>query len=272
MEYPDLRAPATEQLTGQAVQRRWAWAATAVTACLLASALALGLYRGFWPGPMADEVQIGAGPRRPSAGRRNPCPSTVPAASAVIAEDERVIGVAIGGHHRAYCLTALSGNPVLHVVDDRIGQSPVCVTYCPLGQCAAHVCRPNGTAPGSCPRWPGAGSPAPVTARWQEPVRSGNAPSARTLRTTLSLQSLPVSRHHLEKVAGSPPRHGRLPGSNVTTFRQSLCSGTLRRGPGSRPRLWLAGPSGRLYTRVGVPVTTGVRNTGRRAAARANAS
>lgn len=71
-------------------------------------------------------------------------PPTVSARDAAVPDDARVIGIEIGGRHRAYCISALAANPCLHVVEDRIGHSPVCVTYCPLEGCTKVFARDTG--------------------------------------------------------------------------------------------------------------------------------
>jgi hypothetical protein len=68
-------------------------------------------------------------------------PSTVPAASAGLGEDEEVIG----GRSRAYSLKALR-NPRFHIVNDLIGGVPVSVTYCDLTDCTQVY-----TGPGDAP-------------------------------------------------------------------------------------------------------------------------
>jgi hypothetical protein len=72
-------------------------------------------------------------------------PSTVPAASAGLGDDEEVIGVEAGGRSRAYALKALR-NPRFHIVNDLIGGVPVSVAYCDLTDCT-QVYTSQGDAP-----------------------------------------------------------------------------------------------------------------------------
>jgi hypothetical protein len=61
-------------------------------------------------------------------------PRIVAASQATMAPGEPVIGIVIGGRARAYRLTALDA-PEAHLINDRIGDVPVLVTYCNLNQC-----------------------------------------------------------------------------------------------------------------------------------------
>ena len=62
----------------------------------------------------------------------NPC--VLPAASVRLQDDVPVIGVSIGGRHRAYVLEAFA--PLdQHVVNDHFGGAPVSVTYCDRTDC-----------------------------------------------------------------------------------------------------------------------------------------
>jgi Protein of unknown function (DUF3179) len=61
-------------------------------------------------------------------------PKTVPAAEAKVADDEDVIGIAVGGKYRAYCVSAMK-NPWQHIVNDLLERVPVTVTYCDLLDC-----------------------------------------------------------------------------------------------------------------------------------------
>ena len=61
-------------------------------------------------------------------------PPTVAAAAATIPDDSPVLGVAAGGHFRAYPLAALSTLRT-HVVNDHLGGQPVAVTYCDRNEC-----------------------------------------------------------------------------------------------------------------------------------------
>lgn len=63
-------------------------------------------------------------------------PQVLAAANARIGEDEEVIGIALGGEHRAYLVAALSRRPDFHIVNDLIAGRPLTVTYCDIARCA----------------------------------------------------------------------------------------------------------------------------------------
>jgi hypothetical protein len=50
-------------------------------------------------------------------------------------DEDQVIGVVVRGQARAYLVSALS-RPDRHVINDRIGQIPVSITYCNIDLCA----------------------------------------------------------------------------------------------------------------------------------------
>jgi hypothetical protein len=62
-------------------------------------------------------------------------PRSVPAAQAALADKEEVIGVSMGGKHRAYRLEALGGSMPMHVINDRLGEIPLSVTHCDRTDC-----------------------------------------------------------------------------------------------------------------------------------------
>jgi hypothetical protein len=62
-------------------------------------------------------------------------PHTVAAEWARIADHEHVAGVALAGKHRAYLLRALSGGPMLHIVNDVLAEIPVTITGCDRNGC-----------------------------------------------------------------------------------------------------------------------------------------
>jgi hypothetical protein len=72
-------------------------------------------------------------------------PSTVPAASADLGDDEEVIGVEAGGRPRAYAIRAIR-HPRFHIVNDLLGGVPVSVTYCVKTDCTQVY-----TGPGDAP-------------------------------------------------------------------------------------------------------------------------
>lgn len=112
--------------------------------CLSALLLSFVLYGPLRSDDGHSKVALSMEEGRPAPALTLMLPPTVPAAQATIADDARVIGIEIGGHHRAYCISALAENPALHVVEDRVGRSPVCVTYCPLGGCTKVFARDAG--------------------------------------------------------------------------------------------------------------------------------
>ena len=80
-----------------------------------------------------DAIERG-GPRKDGIPALS-APKFVSAAEADFLEGEdRVIGVAIGGESRAYPLLILNHH---EIVNDKIGQTPLAVTYCPLCDSAA---------------------------------------------------------------------------------------------------------------------------------------
>jgi hypothetical protein len=91
---------------------------------LTAAAVAGGLAAGWWAA-------------RPDGAPVTPEPAgewAVPQA-AVLDDDEPVVGVSVGGRHRAYPLAEL-WLPGSHVLNDTVGLAPVTVTYCNLEDCA----------------------------------------------------------------------------------------------------------------------------------------
>jgi hypothetical protein len=74
-------------------------------------------------------------------------PPVSPASTAGVADDEEVIGVSAGGRHRAYLVQVLSGDPRLHVVNDRLADTPVSVTYCDRTHCTHVFTGPDGEGP-----------------------------------------------------------------------------------------------------------------------------
>jgi hypothetical protein len=73
-------------------------------------------------------------------------PPILEASSARMGPDEAVIGVEIDNHFRAYCLAAME-RPDSHLVSDRIGSTPVLVTYCNLNRCVRVYVDPKGSGP-----------------------------------------------------------------------------------------------------------------------------
>lgn len=62
-------------------------------------------------------------------------PATREARAARLADDEAILGVSVGGHHRAYRILAMQ-EKTDHIVNDVIGGRPVTVTYCNAYDCA----------------------------------------------------------------------------------------------------------------------------------------
>jgi hypothetical protein len=61
-------------------------------------------------------------------------PALLPTADARVRPDDRVIGVTVGGRHRAYALAAFA-DVGTHVVNDLLGGRPLAVTHCPRTGC-----------------------------------------------------------------------------------------------------------------------------------------
>jgi len=70
-------------------------------------------------------------------------PETLPSSDTNIAPDTSVIGVTVGGKHRAYSLSALGGVSE-HVVNDMLAGRPVSVTYCTRTGCVRVFTQSNG--------------------------------------------------------------------------------------------------------------------------------
>jgi hypothetical protein len=64
-------------------------------------------------------------------------PAVVPAGSARLKDDEPVFGVSVAGKHRAYRVRALREYPMVHVVNDRLGDRPVTIAHCDRTGCTA---------------------------------------------------------------------------------------------------------------------------------------
>jgi hypothetical protein len=62
-------------------------------------------------------------------------PGVVPADQARVQDHEHVVGVTVAGKHRAYLLRALSGGPMVHVVNDVVADVPVSITGCDRNGC-----------------------------------------------------------------------------------------------------------------------------------------
>lgn len=62
-------------------------------------------------------------------------PKMYPADSVTISEESPIIGVIVNGEARAYLCLSMS-SPAYHVVNDRIGTTPVSVVYCDRTDCA----------------------------------------------------------------------------------------------------------------------------------------
>ncbi len=72
-------------------------------------------------------------------------PRTVPAAAAILSDEEEILGVEVNGHARAYRLKTLA-DPTHHVINDRLENQPVSITYCNVSECARTFLGPEGTA------------------------------------------------------------------------------------------------------------------------------
>ncbi len=73
-------------------------------------------------------------------------PRTQPAAEAKVPDDEQVIGISSAGKHRAYLVSAFGGT-YRHVVNDRLGDVPITITYCDRTQCTTVFTSDNRGAP-----------------------------------------------------------------------------------------------------------------------------
>jgi hypothetical protein len=62
-------------------------------------------------------------------------PRLLPADQAKLEDRVQVIGVTVKGKPRAYLLSALGGQPMVHVVNDLIGDVPVSLAYCDRTKC-----------------------------------------------------------------------------------------------------------------------------------------
>jgi hypothetical protein len=72
-------------------------------------------------------------------------PAVVSARAADLKEDEPVIGVSVDGKHRAYRIRAFCDLPMVHVVNDHLGDRPVSVAYCDRTGCTAVVQEDEGS-------------------------------------------------------------------------------------------------------------------------------
>lgn len=73
-------------------------------------------------------------------------PPALPAAKATVPDDAEVIGLSVGGRHRAYLVTAMSrlGS---HVIDDLVDGVPVTVTFCDRSGCTRVFTDPETAEP-----------------------------------------------------------------------------------------------------------------------------
>jgi Protein of unknown function (DUF3179) len=67
-------------------------------------------------------------------------------ASTQLPDSAPVIGVSVGGRHRAYVIQALL-RPDAHVYNDLLGEVPVTVTYCDLDECVRVLTAPDSKRP-----------------------------------------------------------------------------------------------------------------------------
>jgi hypothetical protein len=72
-------------------------------------------------------------------------PNTFAAGSVSVPDDAAVVGVEVGGIHRAYLLTGMDV-PQAHVVNDLVGGVPLSVAYCNLRDCATAYTSSDGAA------------------------------------------------------------------------------------------------------------------------------
>ncbi len=74
-------------------------------------------------------------------------PRVFSAAEVIVDDDETVIGITVGARHRAYILHAFYGNPMVHVVNDVIGQDAVSISVCDRTGCCQVFDEPNQKDP-----------------------------------------------------------------------------------------------------------------------------
>ena len=82
-------------------------------------------------GPITRPAPIDSDLESPGISR----PAVVSAADAALDDAEPVIGVSIGGRHRAYRVAALALDRTSHIVNDVLGDVPVSVTHCDIRGC-----------------------------------------------------------------------------------------------------------------------------------------
>jgi hypothetical protein len=73
-------------------------------------------------------------------------PPVVSAADARLDDEEEVVGVSVGSHHRAYALSAFQ-KEIDHIVDDLVDGVPVTMTYCNVTRCHKVFTSSEGGAP-----------------------------------------------------------------------------------------------------------------------------
>ena len=71
-------------------------------------------------------------------------PPSVAARDAMLAPEEKVIGVVVGGEARAYRFAAFESKTG-HLVNDQVGGVPVSVAYCDKTECLRVYSDPGGT-------------------------------------------------------------------------------------------------------------------------------
>ncbi len=127
-------------------QPRWGgarrdWCALTVSVLLLVVGVALFFARVGRPGRLPSR----AGLEFLQAPLVISRPPVVPAGGADLREEAEVVGVTAGGRSRAYALAALA--PITgHVVNDRVGEVPVVVTFCDRTNCLRVFAGPAGAA------------------------------------------------------------------------------------------------------------------------------
>lgn len=131
--FPELPRPVPEPTTGAAASfwRRWRWRLAGL-ASLLAVGIALTT-TAFSSAPEPEKkVDVMLTRLRSVPAYRIDRPPTRRAAEAGLADSDQVLGVSVGGRHRAYALSALRGAPDRHIVNDHVGGRPLSITACPM--------------------------------------------------------------------------------------------------------------------------------------------
>ncbi|MCI0461715.1 MAG: DUF3179 domain-containing protein [Gemmataceae bacterium] len=122
---------------------RWSLLATSAVAVAAAIAGAVYLQPPLAPEPPIVESTAPGFPRVPAYAINDP--QVLPAGAATLKDDEPIIGVFLDGKHRAYRVRAFCEYPMVHVVNDRLGDHPVSVAHCDRTGCTVVVQEAKGS-------------------------------------------------------------------------------------------------------------------------------